>query len=98
MGRQPFTIDIAQHQIDDLKDRLLRTKWPSTFHGDPWSLGADLHFMQRLVEYWVNEYDWHKQEQWLNSFPQFTTTIDELDIHFIHCVLLRVRVLLCLRV
>lgn len=81
---QPFTINIAQQQIDDLKDRLLRTKWPSAFHGDPWSLGADLHFMQRLVDYWMNEYDWRKQEKWLNSFPQFTTTIDELDIHFIH--------------
>ncbi len=81
---QTFVIDIAQQQLDDLKSRLLRTTWPSKMDSDPWSLGADLPFMQRLVDYWLNEYNWRKQEQWLNSFPQFKTTINGLDVHFVH--------------
>ncbi|MDO3409803.1 epoxide hydrolase [Saccharibacillus sp. CPCC 101409] len=81
---QPFTIEIPRQQIDDLRNRLQRIQWPSGFDAEPWSLGADAAFMRRLVDYWTNEYDWRKQERWLNGFPQFKANIGGLDIHFVH--------------
>jgi pimeloyl-ACP methyl ester carboxylesterase len=82
---QPFRIDIPQAALDDLQDRLRRTRWPQEI-GDntDWQAGTNLAYMRELTDYWLNQYDWCAQEAAMNAFPQFRTTIDEVPIHFIH--------------
>jgi len=84
MTINPFTIQIPQAALDDLHDRLARTRWPSELPGVGWSRGAALGYLQELAAYWQADYDWRKQEARLNQFPQFTTEIDGQTIHFLH--------------
>src|SRR6478609_1309914 len=81
---RPFTIEIPQTQLDDLKMRLERTRWPDELPGVGSSYGAPLGYVQELAAYWRDSYDWRAQEARLNSYPQFTTTIDDQNIHFLH--------------
>lgn len=81
---QPFRIDIPQSKLDDLADRLIRTRWPDELPGVGNKYGMPLHDMKELADYWLKAYDWRKQEAILNELPQFKTTIDGADIHFIH--------------
>jgi pimeloyl-ACP methyl ester carboxylesterase len=81
---RPFRIEIPQADLDDLADRLDRTRWPSEIPGVGWSRGVPLGYLKELTEYWQNGYDWRQWEARLNEFPQFTTTIDGQDIHFLH--------------
>jgi pimeloyl-ACP methyl ester carboxylesterase len=80
----PFRIDIPQADLDDLGDRLARTRWPDELPGVGWSRGVPLGYLRELAEYWRTSFDWRKQEAMLNEFPQFTTTIDGQTIHFLH--------------
>jgi pimeloyl-ACP methyl ester carboxylesterase len=80
----PFQIDIPQSALDDLHDRLTRTRWPSQIAGLGWSRGVEQSYLQELVEYWQHRYDWRAQEAELNNIPQFTTGIDGANIHFLH--------------
>jgi pimeloyl-ACP methyl ester carboxylesterase len=80
----PFRIDIPQPALDDLRDRLARTRWPSQITGLGWSRGVDQLYLQELAEYWQHHYDWRLQEAELNKIPQFTTEIDGANIHFLH--------------
>ena len=80
----PFRIEIPQGDLDDLRQRLARTRWPERETVDDWSQGIPLAYTQELCEYWANKYDWRATEARLNKFPQFRTTIDDLGIHFIH--------------
>jgi epoxide hydrolase len=84
MTIQPFTIAIPQAAIDDLRDRLARTRWPGEVAGAGWSRGVPLGYLMELAEYWRTQYDWRKHEASLNEFPQFTTEIDGQQIHFLH--------------
>lgn len=84
MQLQPFTIDIPQAELDDLYDRLARTRWPNQLPGLGWSRGVPLDYLQELVEYWRTSYDWRKHEAQLNAYPQFITEIDGQQIHFLH--------------
>jgi pimeloyl-ACP methyl ester carboxylesterase len=84
MTIHPFTIHIPQEHLDDLHERLRRTRWPDQVRGAGWDYGANLEYMQGLVDYWLNGFDWRAQEKWLNTFPQFMAGIDGLNIHFIH--------------
>ena len=70
---QPFRIEIPQPDIDDLKDRLARTRWPDDFPDAGWSTGVPLGYLKELARYWRDGYDWRAQEAELNGFPQFTT-------------------------
>jgi epoxide hydrolase len=79
-----FRVDIPQPAIDDLRDRLARTRWPDELAGVGWSRGVPLGYLQRLAEYWGGGYDWRKHEALLNELPQFTTVIDGQRIHFLH--------------
>jgi pimeloyl-ACP methyl ester carboxylesterase len=84
MTIQPFTIAIPQADLDDLRDRLARTRWPNELPGVGWSRGVPLGYLKELAEYWRASYDWRKWEAKLNEFPQFITEIDGQTIHFLH--------------
>jgi epoxide hydrolase len=81
---RPFTIEIPQSELDDLRDRLARTRWPSELPGVGWSRGVPLDYMRELAHYWSTSYDWREHEARLNELPQFTTTIDGANVHFLH--------------
>ncbi len=85
---RPFTVAIAQDQLDDLAARLRLTRWPDeeTVVGTdaPWSQGMPRQFAQRLAEYWGTAYDGRRVESRLNALPQFRTDIDGLGVHFLH--------------
>jgi epoxide hydrolase len=80
----PFRIDVPDADLADLQDRLRRTRWPDQETVDDWSQGAPLAWVQDLCRYWASGYDWRAREARLNSFPQFRTSIDGLDLHFLH--------------
>ena len=94
---RPFRIDIPQAYLDDLADRLARTRWTNELPPEErrggvqtgpvapgWEYGVPLDYVKNLVEYWQTGYDWREWEAKLNSYPQFTTTIDGQNIHFLH--------------
>ncbi|MDO3635139.1 epoxide hydrolase family protein [Mycolicibacterium arseniciresistens] len=81
---QPFTVDVPEAALADLRDRLRRTRWPDRETVDDWSQGVPLAVMQQLCAYWRDDYNWRRCEARLNSHPQFITRIDGLDIHFLH--------------
>lgn len=80
----PYRIDIAQEEVDDLRDRLARTRWGSEIPGAGWSRGVPTDYLKALAAYWADGFDWRKAEAELNEFPQFTTEIDGQNIHFLH--------------
>ncbi|WP_431910198.1 epoxide hydrolase family protein [Nonomuraea jabiensis] len=81
---RPFRIDIPQADLDALRDRLARTRWPDELPGVGWTYGVPVGYLKGLAEYWRTSYDWREHEAKLNGFPQFTTTIDGQNIHFLH--------------
>jgi pimeloyl-ACP methyl ester carboxylesterase len=81
---KPFTVDIPQADIDDLHERISRTRWPEAEAVDDWSQGIPLEYTRELAAYWRDEYDWRRWENRLNGWPQFTTNIDGIDVHFLH--------------
>ena len=80
----PYRIDIPQGALDDLRDRLGRTRWPDELPGVGWDLGVPLDYLKGLAKYWATAYDWRSQEAALNEFAQFTTVIDDQNVHFLH--------------
>jgi hypothetical protein len=80
----PFRIGVPDADLDDLRERLGRTRWPEPETVDDWSQGTSLAYIRDLCGYWLKQYDWRAAEARLNRFPQFRTEIDGLDIHFIH--------------
>ena len=80
----PFRIDVPQADLDDLRDRLARTRWPDQLPGVGWDYGIPLEYVRELASYWRDEYDWRVHEARLNGFDQFTTTIDGARVHFLH--------------
>jgi pimeloyl-ACP methyl ester carboxylesterase len=81
---RPFRIDVPEEQLVDLRRRVLATRGPDRETVSDQSQGAQLKKLQELVRYWGTDYDWRKAEAKLNALPQFMTTIDGVDIHFIH--------------
>jgi epoxide hydrolase len=81
---RPFRIEVPQTDLDDLRDRLARTRWPDELPGVGWSRGVPLGYLEELAEYWRTTYDWRGWEAKLNGFPQFTTTVDGQNVHFLH--------------
>src|SRR3981081_4384556 len=80
----PFRIAVPDAELDDLRGRLNRTRWPDRETVDDWSQGVPLDQVRELCRYWAAEDDWRAREARLNAFPQFRTTIDGLGVHFIH--------------
>jgi len=83
-GLRPFRFDVHQGELDDLYQRLDRTRWPDELPGVGWAYGVPRNYLQELVRYWRHEYDWRAAEARLNKWPQFTTRIDGASIHFAH--------------
>jgi epoxide hydrolase len=81
---EQFRIDIPQGDLDDLRERLERTRWPDELPGSAWDYGVPLEYLQGLTSYWLTGYDWRQHEERLNQLPQFTTEIDGAGVHFIH--------------
>ena len=81
---RPFTVDVAEAEVDELRRRVAAVRWPSKELVDDRSQGVQLATMRELARYWATDYDWRAGEARLNALPQFTTEIDGLDVHFIH--------------
>ncbi len=81
---RPFTIDIPQSQLDDLKARIALTRFPEQEIVEDWDQGIPLAYVKEVADYWANGYDWRRCEAALNAYPQFLIEIDGLDIHFLH--------------
>jgi pimeloyl-ACP methyl ester carboxylesterase len=84
MAIRPFRVEVPEAEIDELRRRLQRTRWPEKETVADQSQGVQLATIQELVRYWASEYDFGRVESRLNALPQFLTEIDGLDIHFIH--------------
>jgi pimeloyl-ACP methyl ester carboxylesterase len=81
---QPFAIEVAEPTLTDLRARIGSTRWPDPARGPAWEQGTDLDFLQGIVAYWADGFDWRVQERWLNSFAHFRAQIDGVWIHFVH--------------
>jgi pimeloyl-ACP methyl ester carboxylesterase len=80
----PFTINIASEILDDLRQRLRKTRWSYQIENTHWDAGTDLDYLKELVAYWQDSYDWRKSEAALNEFAHFKTEVNGVSIHFIH--------------
>jgi pimeloyl-ACP methyl ester carboxylesterase len=84
MTPRPFTLAIPEADIEDLKSRLARTRFPDQAPDAPWAYGADLGYMRdRLIPWWRDQFDWRAQEAKLNAYPQFKAPLHGIDVHFI---------------
>jgi pimeloyl-ACP methyl ester carboxylesterase len=81
---RPFTVEVPQAELEDLRRRIAATRWPERETVDDQSQGVQLATIQELARYWAEEYDFGRVEARLNALPNFMTEIDGLDIHFIH--------------
>jgi len=90
---EEFRVSVPQADLDELADRLARTRWPSSLPGAAWDRGVPgagwergvpVGYLRELAEYWRDGFDWRAQEARLNSYPQYTTRIDGQKIHFLH--------------
>jgi len=80
----PFSINVSDDVLDDLRRRLSSTRWPPAAPGEDWQLGTDLDYVRTLAEYWADGFDWRRSESRLNAYQQFTAEIDAVRIHFVH--------------
>ena len=81
---QSFQLHVPDSAIDDLRERLARTRFPDQAPGEPWLYGADVGYLKQLIEHWHSRFDWRAQEARLNSFPQFKVPLHGIDVHFLH--------------
>jgi microsomal epoxide hydrolase len=81
---QTFLVEVPEADLIDLRDRLGRSRWPNDATAPPWVQGPPLGYLQELVRYWQQDYDWRQAEARLNSYPQFVTEVDGQRIHFLH--------------
>jgi len=80
----PFRVAVSDASVDDLRRRLAQTRWPDALPGEGWRRGVPLDYLQGLAAYWQGSYDWRRFERELNSYPQYTTTLDGQLVHFLH--------------
>ena len=84
MGIEAFTIPFSQPAVDDLRDRLRRTRWPDEIAGSNWEYGADLSFVQQICEYWRDRFDWKAQVERFSAVHHYRYLSEGIGIHFIH--------------
>lgn len=80
----PFKISVPDSVLADLRERLARTRLPDEVHGSGWDYGTNLAYLNELLAYWRERYDWRKHERELNTYAHFKARVDDLNIHFIH--------------
>jgi microsomal epoxide hydrolase len=80
----PFRLEVPDAVLADLRDRLARVRWPEVPPQAPWSTGTSVPYLQELVAYWRDRFDWRRQEALINSFRQFKVPLAGIDLHFIH--------------
>jgi pimeloyl-ACP methyl ester carboxylesterase len=85
-GVRPFRVAVGDDVLADLQARLERVRWPDEIPGSSgtWEFGTDLGYLQELVAYWRDGYDWRAQEKAINEFSQFTAPVGDVDVHFLH--------------
>ncbi len=83
MDIKQMKIHVPQEVLDDIRERVSRTRWPHEIPNSKWDYGTNLGYMKELVDYWLNEYDWYAEERRLNQFPHFKASVGGLGIHFI---------------
>src|SRR6218665_469693 len=81
---QKFTIQIPDSEINYLNQRLANARWSDSITNNNWEKGVPVAYLKKVADYWLNEFDWKKQEAILNQFPQFITEIDRQTIHYLH--------------
>lgn len=81
---RPFRIDVPDAVLDDLHERLDRTRWPEPLAGAGWDYGADVAYVRELCDHWRHGYDWRRHEAALNAVPQFLCEVDGVDLHYWH--------------
>lgn len=81
---QKFTIQIPDSEINYLNQRLANARWSDSTTDNNWSKGVPVEYLKKVADYWLNKFDWKKQEAILNQFPQFITEIDGQNIHYLH--------------
>lgn len=81
---ESFRVSVDEAQLEDLRSRLTRTRFPDQIPGTEWEAGIPIAYLRELVDYWLVGYDWRREEARLNEFEQFRTRIDGQSIHFIH--------------
>src|SRR5438132_3394853 len=82
---RPFQLHVSDEVLGDLKARLRSVRWPDEPpNADPWQYGTDLAYLQELVRYWREDYDWRANEVRLNAFRHFTVPLAGVELHFIH--------------
>ena len=84
MTVNPFTVHVADDTLEDLRERLARTRWPGELPHTGWDYGSNLAYVKELAAYWQSKFDWRAQEAALNCFSHFRTSVDGMGIHFIH--------------
>ncbi len=80
----PFSLQVPDAAIADLRERLARTRLPDQAPGEPWAYGTDVTWLAGLLEYWRTGFDWRAQEARLNAFPQYRIPLHGIDVHFLH--------------
>ena len=83
MSIESFVVDVPQHTLDELQDRLRRTRWTDEID-DGWTLGTDRSELRKLVHHWTTAFDWRRQEAEMNRLPQFRATVNGVGVHFVH--------------
>ncbi len=81
---RPFRISVPQAELDDLHDRIDRTRWTTEIPGQGWTRGVPLAYLRELATYWRSAFDWRAAEARLNELPQFLTEVDGQTLHFAH--------------
>jgi pimeloyl-ACP methyl ester carboxylesterase len=81
---EPFTIDVADEILDDLRARIRSTRWHDQVPGIGWDQGTELDYLRRTLDYWASGFDWRARERELNGFAQFRVEIDGAGVHFVH--------------
>src|SRR5688500_17385280 len=80
----PFRLHVADGDLEDLRERLARTRFADQAPGEPWACGTDRDFLRGLVEHWRSGFYWRTQEARLNAFAQYKVPLAGIDLHFIH--------------
>lgn len=84
LSMEPFSILVEQARLSDLQARIRKTRWPDQVPGVTWEHGTELQYLQQVLAYWADEFDWRARERELNAFAQFRAELDGVRIHFVH--------------